>query len=525
MSDNKELELIKWAKTIAENRDISFEKILEAIEEGLAISVRRKYDGERAFRIQLDPETGKATVYRLWKVVEDVNVPTREISLEAALFENPNIKVGDYIEDIDEDEEITLDRIGYNTFRQIMTTKVRSLENEKIISSYEKYLGRIVRGRVRQSKGNTVVLSFPELKTTYESRNPLFVGEDNEPNYVEGILRRDGLIPGEKFRNNQEVSALLVALESGDPNKQQMVLSRTSPDFLHQLLRREVPEIVNGIIDVVDIVREPGLRAKVVVRSADKRLDIIGACVGIRSTRINPISRELRNEKIDIIPFDRDFVTYVRNVLSLDPSIEAQIIIDDKAKMISVAVEKEYLATTIGQKGVNVRLANQILDWKIHVYDIETFAKEKEEEDLKYIEAFEKALDINAETARFLIEQGFKHIEELAAASEEELEEFFEKEDAQLLKNLASAAVADLLNQQQQQIEEANLDPRLKDLEHMNNDILIQLIAHDIRTLEDLADLATDELTSYINMSETVANSLIMQARQIVWFNEEETEA
>ncbi|RIY34814.1 transcription termination factor NusA [Psittacicella gerlachiana] len=521
-TQNKELELVKWARDIAERRHIDFNKILEAIEEGLAISVRRKYDGERTFKISLDPETGDATIYRLWKVVEEVNVPTREISIEAALFENPNLKVGDYIEDVDENEVIELDRIGYNTFRQIMTSKVRSLENEKIIKSYEPYLGKIVKGRVRQSKNNSVVLSFPELNVR---RNDFIDNDEAEHNYVEGIIRREGLIPGDRFRNNQEVSALLVALESGDPNKQQMILSRTSPDFLHALLRRQVPEIQNGIIEVVDIVREPGLRAKVVVRTNDKKLDLIGACLGVRTSRIAPITRELRNEKIDIIPFSDDFVTYIHSLLTLSPDEEAQIIIDEKSKMISVAVSPEQLPIAIGQKGVNVRLANQILGWKIHVYDIETFAKEKEEEDQKFISNFENDLQIDEDTARFLVEQGFKHVEELAAASIEELEELFETEDAKLLKDRANERVRELLNAQQEQIEQSGVEDRLRNLEGMTNDILINLISHDIKSLEDLADLATDELISYINVSENLANSLIMQARQIVWFNEEETEA
>ncbi|RIY34105.1 transcription termination factor NusA [Psittacicella hinzii] len=520
-ANNKELELVKWARNIADRRNIEFDRILEAIEEGLAISVRRKYDGERIFRIKLNPETGEATIYRQWKVVEEVNVPTREISIEAALFENANIKVGEYIEDIDEDEVIELDRIGYNTFRQIMTSKVRSLENEKIIKSYEPYLGKIVKGRVRQSKNNTVVLSFPEFSRPYENN----FDEEAEHHYVEGILRRDGLIPGDRFRNNQEVSALLVALESGDPNKQQMVLSRTSPEFLHALLRRQVPEIQNGIIEVVDIAREPGLRAKVVVRTNDKKLDLIGACLGVKTSRINPITRELRNEKIDIIPFDQDFVTYIHSLLTLSPEEEAQIIIDEKAKMISVAVTAEQLPIAIGQRGVNVRLANQILGWKIHVYDIETFAKQKEEEDQKYISVFETDLQLDHDTARFLVEQGFRNVEELAATSQEELEELFEPEDAKLLKEMANNCVNEYLNAQLEQIEKANIEQGLKELEGMTNEFLIKLIEHNIKTLEDLADLATDELTSYINVSEVIANSLIMQARQIVWFNEEESEA
>ncbi|MFC6277317.1 transcription termination factor NusA [Psittacicella hinzii] len=517
------LELVQWAREVAEKRHLDFAKILEAIEEGLAISVRRKYDSDRAFRIKLDPKTGEATIYRLWKVVEDVNVSTREISLEAALYENPNIKVGDYIEDIDEDEEIVLDRIGYNTFRQIMTAKVRSLENEKIIKSYEPYLGTVVTGRVKQTKGNSVTLTFPELNNASPTANPEL--DEGEHRNVEGIIRKEGTIPGERLRNNQEVKALLLALESGDPNKQQMVLSRSAPEFLGALLTKQVPEIQTGQIEIVAIARDPGVRAKVIVKSHDQRLDVIGACLGVKTTRISPVSRELHHEKIDIIPYDDDFVTYIHNLLTLDPTQEAQIVIDDQSNQIQVAVNKEQLSSSIGQKGVNVRLASQILGWKIRVYDLESFEKAKNEEDQEYIKYFIENLNLDEDTSRFLVEQGFKRIEELALAELSELEELFETEDAQELQNLAKAKVAEILNAQKEKIAEANIDPRLQDLEGMNNDILLKLAENQVTTIEDLADLATDELTSYISMSDKVANSLIMQARQIVWFNEEETEA
>lgn len=522
---NSELELIKWARELAENRKISFERILEAIEEGLAISVRRKYEGDRAFRIKLDPETGAPTIYRLWKVVEDVNVATREISLEAALYENPNLKVGDYIEDIDEDEKIELDRIGYNTFRQIMTSKVRSLENEKVIKSYEPFLGQIVTGRVRMSKAGSMTLIFPELNAA--SSDEYY--DETETLYVEGVIKRDGMIRGEKFRANTPVRALLQALESGDPNKQQMVLSRSAPDFLAHLLAEQVPELRSGEVELIDIEREPGVRAKVVVTPGEygHNIDPIGALIGINSSRIKPITRELSGEKIDVILYSDDITDYTLNLLTISPEDreQTQVLIDEQSQEIKVAVPEEKLSSVIGQRGINVRLTSKIVGWKIIVSSIEQFETAQKEEDDKLVAYFMEKMQLDAETALYLVEQGYKHIEEIALAECEELYEMFDEEDADSLQALAKQSLAEELDKQQEAIAAANVDPRLADLDGMTDEILLQLIDNNIKTLEDLADLANDELSSYIGMGEEVANSLIMQARQIVWFEAEETAA
>lgn len=516
-------ELVDWAKLLSDNRKVPFADVLKAVEEALAVSCRRKYDGERVFRVELNPKTGEQTIYRQWKVVEEVMYPTREISIEAALLEDPNIKVGDHLEDLEENESIKQDRNSFITFRQMIMSSMKVLEKRRIIQSYVPYIGQMVIGKVRRQTNNHIAVTLPEMDVEEVITSPDEYDEDllMQVRSTDGIIRKDGLIQGERYRVNQSIRALLVSINEDKDGEMHIVLSRSHPDIIKQLMRREIPEIRDGVIEIVDIAREGGRRAKVVVRSDRTDLDVVGACVGVRSSRIEAISRELNNERIDIIQYEEDLANYVWECLCR-PNIE-RIVIDERRNVIEVFVSPDSLSNAIGRQGVNVRLASKLVGIPVRVYSIEEFANLKEQQFAKNLEEFENTLGLDRESAEYLIDQGFTTIEELAGAEQEELEEILDPEQAQMLRQLAQDKLNSQLNAQVEYIEQANVEDALLDLEGMSSEIIIELIKKDIKTLEALADLATDELTDC--MAPKLAESLIMQARQICWFNNAEEEA
>lgn len=521
------LELVQWTRDLAQNHRIDFQKLLECVEEALAVSIRRKYDGERSFRVKLDPETGEQQIFRTWKVVEEVTAPTKEISLEAALLDDPNLNVGDYIEDLDEDEQIVHDRNSYISFRQMMQNGLRDLERDRIVSSYEPYIGTIVTGKIRKISNNLVVLNLPEMDVegltvaTGDPDDQIF----NHQNTVEGVIRRSGMIPGEKFRVNQEIKCFLVAIERAENKKVTIVLSRTHPEIIRQLMFFQIPELREGMVDIVKIVREAGKRAKVSVVALDPYVDVVGAFIGIRSMRIQAIIDELNGERVDIIPYHEDLAVYVGNALALNQEDIKHLVIDDRRRLIEVYVAEESLSGAIGRGGLNIRLATKLLDnrYTIRIYDIVDKDRIKEEFLTPYVTKLEADLGVDAESAQYLADNGFTSVEEIAGAEIFELYELLSEEQAQMIHDLARAKVEEKIQAERDFITSSNIEPALLNLEGINTDIIINLIKQDIKTLEDLADLATDELDGF--MSRHLAESLIMQARQICWFSNADEEA
>lgn len=505
-------ELVDWAKSISKNHNLNFDQVIAGVEEALAVTVRRKYEGERLYRVSLNKETGDTEIFRQWKVVTEVNFPTKEVSLEASLLEEPNIQVGDVFEEFAPDEQIPTDRISFTTFRQLMQNKIREIEKLKIIEAYTPKIGQIVNGHVKRSQPGSITVILPdEASEPGKSKDPLTV----DSNVVEGIIKKDGLIPTEKFRNNTPIKALLVGSENDMHKNQLLILSRTHPDFLKELLKKEVPEIENGQIEVVAIAREPGYRAKVAVRSNDRNLDVLGACIGLRSTRINAVVQELSGERIDIIEWSDDFPTYIKNALN-QPEVD-KIVIDENKRTIELSVPDEFLSSAIGRAGVNVRLASKLLNWKIKVYEKEKFDHMQEVENDRLVTYFTTELDLDKESALYLIEQGFQKVDEIAATPLEELEEFLEHDQAVLLQKMAQDRLNAVIDAQLAKIEASGIDERILALDGIDNEIVINLIEMGVKTLEDLADLAQDELTDI--MAASLADSLIMQARDICWFN------
>lgn len=509
-------ELVAWAKDIAKSHRLNFDDILQAVEEALAVSVRRQYDGERSFRVELDPKTGAQKIYRQWKIVEEVTAPTKELSLEAALLEDPNAKPGDFIEDLDDMEVVKLDRINFIAFRQIITTKIRELERQKILDSYRPFLGKIITGTVRKSLPNQITVALPVLDS--DDLEASSEGGYAENKTIEAVIRKDDMIPGERYRANQPIRALLVALES-DPNSRQVaVLSRSKPEFVQAILEKNIPEVINGTVKIHKIVRDPGVRCKISVESTNESTDAIGAIVGVKSGRIQPIIQELSGERIDVIEYAEDLPTYLYNALC-QPEIE-KIILDEEKKSIDVAVDKKNLSVTIGKAGVNTSLASRLLGWKIHVWDVEEYDAQQEQKQQTLLTELMEGLEIDEESALYLIEQGYKSVRELAEAELSELEELVDEDQAVALKELAESYLQAKVDAQENAIKEAGIEDKLLELDGMTSELALKLANKEIKTLEDLADQATDDLDKI--MSRPLANSLIMQARQICWFSEEE---
>lgn len=363
-------ELVAWTKEIAKAHDLDFQEVLAGVEEALAVSVRRQHEGEKLFRVELDAKTGEQRIYRQWKVVEDVQVPTKEISLEAALIDDPDAQVGQYVEDLEEGEEIKHDRIGFTTFRQIMTTRIRELKRKQALDSYIPFLGKIVTGTIRKVTPTRVTVNLPLLDKDHQPTVQTDELQDDSAS-VEAIIRKKDMIPGERYRTNAPIRALLLAIENEPNNKPVAVLTRADTDLVRLLLRRQVPEIEQGKIEIVSIAREPGVRCKVAVRTNDETIDVIGAVIGIRSSRIQSIVQEISGERVDIIEYDEDLPRYVYNALC-QPEIH-KIVIDEASQTVELAVAKENLSLTIGKAGINVKLAARLVGWKIKVLDTEKF--------------------------------------------------------------------------------------------------------------------------------------------------------
>lgn len=531
MSTNEQF--VEYASMIARENKVDFDKVLTVLCEALAVTIRRKYDGERLFKVAIDPETSKLEIYRIYKVVETVHYPTRELSIEAALLEDPNLTVGSEVCDLDENEEIVLDRISFSTVRQIMANRVKDLRRDRILSLYEPYLGQVVFGTVKRISKNCIHVTLPETPLT--SMGQTGKEQWNDTNSIEAYILKDGIIASEidkknhnelsnrkgVLRVNEEIAAVFTEIKvDKERNSKKMILSRTHPNYLGYILAKEIPEIKTGDVEVVKIVREAGTRAKVSVRTNDPKLDVLGACIGPRSERINAVNSQLSNERVDIIQYSDNFETYIQNALAQQDIKQIQI--DEVKDVINVVVDKENLSPTIGKFGSNVKLAAKLIDMKIKVYCEEDFADLQQKEGEDSIQVFVE-LGLDEDSAKYLVENGFTTVSELANCEIEDLEEIVDNEQALLLQKLAQEAEQKHIKEQIEFIENSNVEERLKQLEDMTPEILVSLINEGVLTLEDLADKANDEL-SHI-MSKKIANSLIREARNLTYFSDENEEA
>jgi N utilization substance protein A len=493
-------ELLQVADTVARDKGIDRDEVLEAMEQAIQKAGRSKYGQEYDIRAEIDRKTGDMKLMRFREVADPVENEATQISLTQAKKFNPDAEIGDFI--TDPLPPIDFGRIAAQTAKQVIVQKVRDAERARQFNEYKDRVGEIVNGLAKRVEFGNVVVDLGR---------------------AEAMLRRDELLPRESFRQGERVRAYIYDVRS-EPRGPQIFLSRTHPQFMAKLFAQEVPEIYDGIIEIKAVARDPGSRAKIAVLSHDSGIDPVGACVGMRGSRVQAVVAELQGEKIDIIPWSSDPATFVVNALA--PAEVAKVVMDEEQRRIEVVVPDEQLSLAIGRRGQNVRLASQLTGWDI---DILTEAEESErrtEEFRTRSQLFIEALDIDDVIAHLLVTEGFTSVEEVAYVPSSDLAgiEGFDEDIAGELQQRAR----NFLEQQNAEFEarrvELGVTDELATLEGLTPAMLVALGEKGIKTLDDLADLAGDELVEMLPDKAKVtlddANAIIMRARAH-WFADE----
>ena len=494
------MEILQVADAVAREKAIERDEVLEAMEMAIQKAGRSKYGHEHDIRAQIDRQSGEIHLMRFRQVVETVDNEAMQIPIEEARAVNPDPKVGDFI--VDTLPPIDFGRIAAQTAKQVIVQKVRDAERQRQFKEYKDRTGEIVNGLVKRVEFGNVTVDLGR---------------------AEAILRRDELLPRESFRTGDRVRAYIydVRQETRGP---QIFLSRTHPQFMAKLFAQEVPEIYDGIIEIKSVARDPGSRAKIAVISHDSSIDPVGACVGMRGSRVQAVVQELQGEKIDIIPWSPDTATFVVNALA--PAEVAKVVLDEEAGRIEVIVPDDQLSLAIGRRGQNVRLASMLTGWDI---DILTEAEESErrtEETRRLSTVFMEALDIDDVIAHLLVTEGFTSVEDVAFVPLDDLLsiEGFDRDVASELRARARVYIAERNEKLTQQRRDLGVADDVAALEGLTPEHLVKLGEKGVKTLDDLADLASDELIEIVGkdeMNEDDANTIIMAARAH-WFEGED---
>jgi len=485
------------ADAVSNEKGVSRGVIFEAIESALATATKKLNDNEEIdCRVSVDRETGDYETFRVWTVVEDEEFleEASQFTLEQAGEKDKSLAIGDtYEEKID---NVEFGRIAAQTAKQVIVQKVREAEREIVIGDYQDRVGELVAGTVKKVTRDNVIVDLG--------------------NNAEALLPRDQMIPRETFRISDRLRALLVDVRS-EQRGPQLFLSRTSPDMLIELFKIEVPEIAEEVIEIKAAARDPGSRAKIVVSTNDGRIDPVGACVGMRGSRVQVVSNELANERIDIILWDDNPAQLVIN--SMAPAEVASIIVDEDSHTMDIAVEEENLAQAIGRNGQNVRLSSALTGWAINVMSEEDAAAKQQQEASTFIEMFMEKLDVDEEVSEVLVQEGFTSLEEIAYVPLEEILaiEGFDEEIANELRNRAKDALLTQAIASEEDLSSANIADDLLSMEGMDDALALQLSKKSILSMEDLAEQAIDELMDIEGMDEERAGKLIMTARA-PWF-------
>jgi N utilization substance protein A len=490
-------EILMVADAVSNEKGVSRDVIFEAIESALATATRKLHGSDEIdCRVSVDKETGDYASFRVWTVVEDEEYldEATQLTLELAQEKDKSLSIGDTWEmGLD---NVEFGRIAAQTAKQVIVQKVREAEREIVILEYQDKIGELVAGTVKKVTRDNVIVDL---------------GSN-----AEGLLPRDQMIPRETFRMGDRLRALLTDVRS-EPRGPQLILSRTSPDMLVELFKIEVPEISEEIIEIKAAARDPGSRAKIVVSTNDGRIDPVGACVGMRGSRVQVVSNELANERIDIILWDDNPAQLVIN--SMAPAEVASIVVDEDSHTMDIAVAEENLAQAIGRSGQNVRLSSELSGWTINVMSEDDAADKLQQEASSFIEMFVEKLAVEEDVSEVLVQEGFTSLEEIAYVPLDEILAIdgFDEEIANELRNRAKDALLTQAIASEEDISSANIADDLLNLEGMDDILALALAKKGILNMEALAEQAVDELMDIENMSEDRAGKLIMAARA-PWF-------
>jgi len=495
---NKEILFV--VDSVSNEKGVDRDVIFEAIEAALAQAARKRHGGDIETRVEIDQENGSYRTFRRWEVVEGETSehPEREIILEAAQMDEPDIQVGDYVEE--EIESVEFGRIAAQAAKQVIVQKVREAERRQVVEAYQDRKGELIMGLVKRIDRGNVILDLG--------------------GNAEAIIPRDEMIGREAVRPGDRLRGYVTDVRH-EPRGPQIFVSRTAPEFLIELFKLEVPEISQGLIEIVNAARDPGLRAKIAVLSNDPRIDPVGTCVGMRGSRVQSVTNELSGERIDIIVWDENPAQFVINAMS--PAEVVSIVVDEDAGSMDVAVSEENLSKAIGRGGQNVRLASQLTRWQINVMSEEQAIEKGEAETQRIVEQFMEALDVDQEVGEVLVDAGFTTIEEIAYVPTEELLEVegFDEDIVEELRNRARDALLTMAisggGEAEQETESAGEALGLEELDGMTAELAANLRENNITDSEDVAELAIDELMEYEGVDEELAGRLIMAARA-PWF-------
>ena len=501
--NNKEILLVVDA--VSNEKGVGKEVIFGAIEAALAMATSKKHDIELDVQVVIDRATGDYETFRQWLVVEDteeeLELPDAQIELADALKKQKDIQVGEYIRE--PMESVEFGRIAAQTAKQVIVRKVREAERAQVVEQYQDKVGQMIGGTVKRVERGNVTLDLG--------------------GNAEAFIPREEMVPRESFRSGDRVRGYLKEIRP-EGRGPQLIVSRIAPELLIELFKLEVPEISDDLIRIRGAARDPGLRAKIAVQAMESRIDPVGACVGMRGSRVQAVTNELAGERVDIIMWDEDPARFAINALA--PAEALSIVVDEEAHSMDIAVEDEQLSQAIGRGGQNVRLASQLSGWELNIMSASDADQKAETEISALIELFMKDLDVDEDVALILAQEGFSGLEEIAYVPEQEMLDI-EEFDADIVTELRSRARDVLLTRaiaNEEQVELAEPAQDLLDMEGMTDDLAKLLASKGIATLDDLGEQSVDELTEIESINAEQAAKLIMKARES-WFADEQTGA
>lgn len=486
-------EVLLLVDALAHEKNVDRGVVFDALEMALASATKKRYELDVDIRVAIDRQTGEYESFRRWLVVPSesgLQEPDKEILLFEAQDDIPDIEVGEFMEE--QIESVAFGRIGAQTAKQVILQRIRDAEREQILNDFLERGEKIMNGTVKRADKNGLII---------------------ESGRVEALLRRDQMIPKENLRSGDRVRAYILKVDR-EARGPQIELSRTCPDFLLKLFENEVPEIEQGLLELKGAARDPGIRAKIAVVTHDKRIDPIGTCVGVRGTRVTAVRNEVAGEAVDIVLWSEDPAQFVIGALA--PAQVSSIVVDEEKHVMDVVVDEDNLAIAIGRSGQNVRLASELTGWQINIMTLEESAKKVEDEMQKVREIFMAKLDVDSEVADILIEEGFNSLEEVAYVPLSEMLEI-EAFDEDTVNELRTRA-RDSLEAMEKVQSQGGVSQELSTVEGLTAETIAQLMAHQIATRDDLAELAVDELVEMTQIDEESAKKLIMTARAH-WFN------
>ncbi|MBT6141224.1 MAG: transcription termination/antitermination protein NusA [Nitrosomonadales bacterium] len=484
-------EILLLVDALAHEKNVARDVIFTALELALASATKKKFEADVDIRVEIDKESGEYESFRCWTIVEDELLEIPEAELSPTDDRAKDLEVGDVIKEAI--DSVEFGRIGAQAAKQVILQKVREAEREQILNDFLARDEKLVSGQIRRmERGNAII----------------------EVGRLDAVLPRDHMIPKENLRVGDRVRAILSKIETGMRGPQ-LILSRTAPEFLIRLFELEVPEIEEGLLEIMSASRDPGLRSKIAVKANDQRLDPVGTCVGMRGSRVQAVTGELAGERVDIVLWSIEPAQFVINAMA--PAEVSSIVVDEDKHSMDLVVVEDQLAQAIGRNGQNIRLASELTGWELNILTEEESDQKNKEEYTSASQLFIEKLDVDEDVADILVQEGFSSIEEVAYVPLEEMVqiEAFDEDTVNELRSRASAAILTAAIAK----EESVVDPAedLKSMDGMDIDMAKLMASKGIVTMEDLAELSVDELLELVKIDEEKAKTLIMTARA-PWF-------